>query len=732
MAKVTICIPVYNTHKYLKQCLDSVIQQTFTDIEIIIVNDASSSNLEENIILDYQQKDNRIKYIKHETNLGIYHARETAVFVATSPYIFFLDSDDYLVNNAIELLFNKIHNSNLDFVYGSIIKFEPNKYIETKFILSQTLADSLLKKIPCVWNMFPRLFKISVVKQVYQKLAPYTKNIYINLSEDFLFTSILAINNNVKYDSIHNFVYFYRKNTQSLTATKNTKDIKHNEKICNQQLLILNIILNYLQDQNLIKKHYKFYSQLIYNFFIRNYKDIFKYYYHYILIHNLPDNISKNFNKYLLYEIFSHISLSQTAHSISVRNSNKNIFYKLFKKFEHSIKRKIIRYKNHKYLNKCYRHNLTMDISPWQEISKYPKIALSVFGEDLEDSHQHFLQYCLPKQTLFLPHTNKEIKVANQFILLSYFKLKITDKIINIASDKKISPYFLEDGFLRSIANIYNEEANPTYQKTLSFTLDDLSMHYDANKVSRLEQKLNSTEKLTKTNLVRAQQNITTIVTNNLSKYNDHLELDLPKGINLGFKNKKILVIDQAMKDNAVLYGKINKKHFNDMVKCAIAENPDADIIIKTHPDMIFNQSRIQYKSKNPKSGYISHLSESDGIISIKNNNVNPIALLKKVDKVYVCSSLMGMEALMCGKEVITFGAPFYAGWGLTDDRHSFFHTKEGKKRRNKKRSLEEIFYYSYIWYTRYVNYEQKRECSLEEHISNLIRLRKTFISLKG
>ncbi|UQY79949.1 glycosyltransferase [Candidatus Hepatincola sp. Av] len=721
MAKVTICIPVYNTHKYLKQCLDSVIQQTFTDIEIIIVNDASSSNLEENIILDYQQKDNRIKYIKHETNLGLYHARETAVFVATSPYIFFLDSDDYLVNNAIELLFNKINNTKLDFVYGSII-IDNNQSLQP-IKLKNKISRSIFQRVPFAWHMFPRLFKSSIVKNVYKSLSMYTNNIHINLSEDFLFHAILALNSNIKYIQINHYIYFYRKHNLSLTSSRDKKDKAQLALIINSQLTISNIILKYLEGNNLLPKYLLYYQQLIKNQLLNDYAKHIRKYYKYITINNLTDNILPNFNKYVIHGLLNNNASQELQLQKNTSHKLKNnIFIKIFKKFERNIKTKIVNYKYNTYLNKCYQHNLKNPIDPWQELKKHSYIAISTFGNTFEDSNQEFLKYLFPKQSILLTDNKKKIAQADSFILLGYFKIRKTLKIIQISSKKKITPHFLEDGFLRSVANVHNYYSKQIYKKCLAFTLDSLSVYYDANKISSLEQKINSNNKLTKTDLNRAKNNITKIIDNNLSKYND--QDGLPKDINLGNNKKKVLVIDQSIGDNAVLYGRINKDNFNDMLNCAIAENLNADIIVKTHPDMLFNKYRGQKNSCNPKIGYISHLPYKDNIIPIKRNDVNPIALLKEVDKVYVCSSLMGMEALMCGKEVITFGVPFYAGWGLTDDRHVFFTSKEGKVRRNKKRSLEELFYYSYIWYSRYVNYKKKCECTLEEHIDNLIKLK--------
>ena len=76
MPLISIIVPVYNTEKYLRRCLDSLVNQTFNDIEIIIVNDCSQGNCKE-IIEEYKEKDNRIKYIEHSENKGTLIARKT-------------------------------------------------------------------------------------------------------------------------------------------------------------------------------------------------------------------------------------------------------------------------------------------------------------------------------------------------------------------------------------------------------------------------------------------------------------------------------------------------------------------------------------------------------------------------------------------------------------------------------------------------------------------------------
>lgn len=99
---------------------------------------------------------------------------------------------------------------------------------------------------------------------------------------------------------------------------------------------------------------------------------------------------------------------------------------------------------------------------------------------------------------------------------------------------------------------------------------------------------------------------------------------------------------------------------------------------------------------------------------------INPISLIKYCDKVYVCTTQLGFEALMCGKEVHVFGMPYYAGWGLTNDRQKCV-------RRTAKRTLEEVFYIAYILYSQYVHPERMCRCEIEDAMDYLLALREEY-----
>ena len=279
---------------------------------------------------------------------------------------------------------------------------------------------------------------------------------------------------------------------------------------------------------------------------------------------------------------------------------------------------------------------------------------------------------------------------------------------------KKNKPIFVEDTFLRSAVNILNlhDEDNPKYGYSVGYFVDDLTCYYDATRPSRIELMLNDKKLIiSKKQRARARKCIDKIIETHLTKYN-HQPIFTP---NIGRKGvKKVLVIDQSYGDMSIARGWGSEEIFQKMLQTAINENPDADIIVKTHPDTM----------SGARSGYYVGITEHDNIYT-QTAPINPISLIKYVDKVYVCTTQFGFEALMCGKEVHVFGMPFYAGWGLTID-------EQINPRRTNKRSLEEVFYIAYIMCSVWINPEMNLPFKLEDAIDYLLKVREKYFQEKN
>lgn len=231
MPLVTIIIPVYNTEKYLRKCLDSVVNQTYKNIEIIIINDASIDN-SKNIINEYAKYNKKIKVITKTHNAGLSEARNIGLRYAQGDYIFFLDSDDYLHQNTIKALLSltKNYNSqiaecNYTSMYGPIKrKKEPLKE-EIKCINPQKEKNAL-REYGNVWN---KLYRHDILNGF-----QFPKGLWYE-DNAFIYPLLTTIKNMVITNQIY---YYYNRHLDSITYR--TK-IYPNEKIFDQFKVIQTI-----------------------------------------------------------------------------------------------------------------------------------------------------------------------------------------------------------------------------------------------------------------------------------------------------------------------------------------------------------------------------------------------------------------------------------------------------------------------------------------------------------
>jgi len=218
--KLSIIIPVYNTGKYLRQCLDSVINQTYHNLEIICINDGSIDN-SLNILKEYGQTDNRIK-IYSQTNKGVSSARNKGIELSTGDYITFVDSDDYLDLNVYEKTMEIIIENNADIVNYNIIEEEINGVEQRIYDLPYKIFinDSFNAMqghgiLPAVW------VKIFKKKLLIDNNIIFSED--LDFGEDDLFR-LEAFSVSQKIITIPNVYYHYRYRYNSLS--KNVTDEK--------------------------------------------------------------------------------------------------------------------------------------------------------------------------------------------------------------------------------------------------------------------------------------------------------------------------------------------------------------------------------------------------------------------------------------------------------------------------------------------------------------------------
>lgn len=127
MVKVSVIVPVYNSGKYIEKCIESIINQTYQNIEVLIVNDGSTDN-SYSICNEYAKKDSRIKLFSIE-NSGVSYARNLGIENAQGKFITFVDSDDWIKSNMIDFAIEKQQQTNSDIIIWSCIKSYPNREI---------------------------------------------------------------------------------------------------------------------------------------------------------------------------------------------------------------------------------------------------------------------------------------------------------------------------------------------------------------------------------------------------------------------------------------------------------------------------------------------------------------------------------------------------------------------------------------------------------------------------
>jgi len=256
----------------------------------------------------------------------------------------------------------------------------------------------------------------------------------------------------------------------------------------------------------------------------------------------------------------------------------------------------------------------------------------------------------------------------------------------------------LEDGFIRSLGLVVN--GFPSF----SIVEDDVGIYYDASSPSKLENILNEYDFANDTKLMDdAKDAIDLVLKHNISKYNNALNIDENY-----FQNDedRVLVIAQTQGDSSLVYGMLDNFTTDDMLNAALSENPKSKIYLKIHPDVLSGKKKSDIDIDSAKK-----------ICTIIEEDVNPLSLLKHLTKVYTKTSGMGFEALLVGCECVCFGMPFYAGWGVTDDRSKC-------ERRKRKLSVEEIFAAAYILYTRYYNPYTNKESDIFETIDTIVKMR--------
>lgn len=236
---ISIIVPVYNNEIYLHKCIDSILNQTYKNIEVILINDGSTDN-SGSICNEYALKDNRIKII-NQTNKGVSSARNRGLLIAEGEYIGFVDSDDYIQEDMFEYLLNLSEDNSTDISVCNYCLFDSNKTYNKNLLKKDFLKVSANQALEMLFTSLAfsccnKLFKRELFKnELFLTDISMGEDLYITFRM-FCKSTDIIIGNEIKY-------YYNRKNIQS--STKQQFNIK---KLSFFQVIAY--ILNYAKSLN--------------------------------------------------------------------------------------------------------------------------------------------------------------------------------------------------------------------------------------------------------------------------------------------------------------------------------------------------------------------------------------------------------------------------------------------------------------------------------------------------
>jgi capsular polysaccharide export protein len=250
---------------------------------------------------------------------------------------------------------------------------------------------------------------------------------------------------------------------------------------------------------------------------------------------------------------------------------------------------------------------------------------------------------------------------------------------MRIARAKGLPLVTIEDAFLRSVRTGREGEAG------LGIVADRQGISFDADGKSDLFDLIGQADSFDRKVMSEARLQLAKMRYRRLSKYNA-FDDDLS-----GLPKKFVLVLDQASKDASIALGGATDADFRKMLEAAQQENPGKTVLIKAHPETIAGK----------RTGFLA-MDATSGNIVYWSRRTNPWALFERAEAVYCVTSQTGLEAIFAGHRPVVFGRPFYAGWGLSDDRNPNQVLKGS-------RTAEQIFAAAYLKYP--IWYDPFRDC---------------------
>lgn len=281
------------------------------------------------------------------------------------------------------------------------------------------------------------------------------------------------------------------------------------------------------------------------------------------------------------------------------------------------------------------------------------------------------------------------------------------ERTLAYAREHDIPVWHLEDGWIRSCS--LDAHSRTCY----SLLIDEVGVYYDAEQPSGIERFLGDdaavSQACTPPVLDEAQALRERLIAERTTKYNAYRRTPVGEPIP---DSPFVLVVDQTLDDASVRFGGMDAAAFERMLDAAVDENGTQRVVVRTHPDVVIGR----------RSGYLADIARERGVRVVGGVDC-PLDWALAADRVYVGTSQLGYEALLGGTPVSVFGMPFYAGWGLSDDRLSH----PALARRGKRRSIDELFHAAHIRQVRYRSPVDGADWTLSECLDHVALQRRWF-----
>lgn len=265
---VSVIVPVYNVEKYIEKCLASIIGQTYTNIEIIVVNDGSPGNIVD-IVSDLRKKHKNIVFVNLDKNVGLFRARIAGMQKATGDYIINIDGDDSVGIDYVEKLVSRAVETGADIVLGEMVEYHEKtkqkqirnlaKSIEYDEVIGGEGAalSELLRKNNFFWEVCGKIYSRAVLDSAMKDLAKIDRHVIMGEDMLFNFHFFYYCKKLARADLA---LYYYLINEGSITAK--SADIGKKQRIIQDLQFVFETIKSFMNQKSIFVKHEKQYRYL--------------------------------------------------------------------------------------------------------------------------------------------------------------------------------------------------------------------------------------------------------------------------------------------------------------------------------------------------------------------------------------------------------------------------------------------------------------------------------------